>query len=196
MNKTTHIDNYRKLFDDLRVMVQSTEKKILNSEDYFLNNANFFTKSFIVTMCAYLESYLKDVLMLFIDNVNNRLLKNQVPYNLVKWSLSSDKKKEDKDSKFEHFCIDIDRKELDDYISGNPFRTATLFSKFGIDLNGNGVFQEQKDKLNAIIGKRNNIIHHNDEASDISLRDISEHIEFFVSYIENIDSLIVQHTKQ
>jgi hypothetical protein len=63
MNKTTHIDNYRKLFDDLRVMVQSTEKKILNSEDYFLNNANFFTKSFIVTMCAYLESYLKDALM-------------------------------------------------------------------------------------------------------------------------------------
>jgi hypothetical protein len=113
---------------------------------------------------------------------------------LIKWSLKKDLK--ENELKFEDFNLDIKREKLDDFISGNPFKTENLFKNLGMNLGENSIFREQKDKLNTIISKRNNIIHHNDEASDISLKDISEHIEFFVSYIENIDSLIVQHTKQ
>lgn len=196
MNKTAHIDNYKKMFHELKVMVESTENKILDSDDFFSSHANFFTKSFIVTMCAYLESYLKDALMIVIVEMNNRLDKNLIPYNLVKWSLSSDKRElKDKELKFKNLSIDIKKKELDEFISGNPYRTESLFKNFGIDLGENSTFKEQKDRLNTIVGKRNSIIHHNDEASDISFLDIVEHIEFFIKYIENIDRLIAHHTK-
>lgn len=199
MNKTAHIDNYKNLFQELRVMVEATEKNILDSNSFFSKHVNFFTKAFIVTLCAYLESYLKDALMVVIDETNNRLDKNPVPYNLVKWSLSStseknDKKREEK-LRFENFTINIKKKELDEFISGNPYRTESLFKNFGIDLGGDTTFQGQKDKLNAIVGKRNSIIHHNDEASDITFLDIVEHIDFSIEYIENIDRLIVHHAK-
>ena len=196
MNKTAHIDNYKKLFQELKVMVELTEKKILDSDSFFSGHANFFTKSFIVTMCAYLESYLKDALMIVIVEMNNRLDKNRIPYNLVKWSLSSDKRElKDKELKFKNLSIDVKKKELDDFISGNPYRTESLFKNFGIDLGEDAAFKEQKDRLNTIVGKRNSIIHHNDEASDISFLDIVEHIDFFIEYIENIDRLILHHTK-
>jgi hypothetical protein len=195
MNKTAHIDNYKRLFEELKIMVESTEKKILDSDDFFSNHANFFTKSFIVTMCAYLESYLKDALMIVIAEMNNRLNKNRIPYNLVQWSISSDKREVKNSELNKNFYINIKRKELDEFISGNPYRTESLFKNFGIDLGGDTTFQGQKEKLNAIVGKRNSIIHHNDEASDITFRDIVEHIDFSIKYIENIDRLIIHHTE-
>lgn len=195
MNKTVHIDNYKKLFEELKIMVESTEKKILDSDDFFSNHANFFTKSFIVTMCAYLESYLKDALMIVIVEMNKRLDKNRIPYNLVQWSISSDKRELKNSELNKNFSINIKKKELDEFISGNPYRTESLFKNFGIDLGGDTTFQGQKDKLNAIVGKRNSIIHHNDEASDITFLDIVEHIDFAIKYIENIDRLITHHTQ-
>lgn len=195
MEKTAHIDNYRNLFHELKVMVEATEKKILDSDDFFSNHANFFTKSFIVTMCAYLESYLKDALMIVIVEMNNRLDKNRIPYNLVQWSISSDKRELKNSELNKNFSINIKNKELDEFISGNPYRTESLFKNFGIDLGGDTTFQGQKDKLNTIVGKRNSIIHHNDEASDITFLDIVGYIDFSIDYIKNIDRLIVHHTK-
>lgn len=198
MNKTAHIDNYTRLFQELKVMVEATERKILDSDGFFSSHANFFTKSFIVTMCAYLESYLKDALMVIIAEMNNRLDTNRIPYNLVKWSLSSDTDKrqlKDKEFQFKNLTIDIKKRDLDEFISGNPYRTESLFKNFGIDLGQDATFKQQKDRLNSIIGKRNSIVHHNDEASDISLLDIVEQIDFFIEYIENIDRLIVYHTQ-
>lgn len=195
MNKTAHIDNYKKLFQELKAMVESTEKKILESDSFFSSHANFFTKSFIVTMCAYLESYLKDALMIVIVEMNKRLDKNRIPYNLVQWSISSDKREPKNSELNKDFSINIKRKELDEFISGNPYKTASLFKNFGIDLGGDATFKEQKDRLNAIVGKRNSIVHHNDEASDISFLDIVEHIDFSIEYIENIDRLIIHRTK-
>lgn len=203
MKKTAHIDNYKKMFHELKITVQSTENRILESDSFFSDNANFFTKSFIVIMCAYLESYLKDILMDVIDEMNDRLSKNRVPYNLIKWSLASksDKKREEQEEKeeinirFEKFSINIKRKELDEFISGNPYRTEILFNNFGINLKDDPTFKGHKVKLNSIIGKRNAIVHHNDAASDIAPNDIKEYIDFFIEYIENIDNLIVEHIK-
>lgn len=60
MNKTVHFESYHALFIELKEMVVTTESKVLDDDNpdiFFSNNANFFTKSFIVIMCAYLESY-------------------------------------------------------------------------------------------------------------------------------------------
>jgi hypothetical protein len=176
-------------------MVVTTESKVLDgdsSDIFFSINANFFTKSFVVIMCAYLESYLKDVLMVVVDEMNDRLNETKIPHNLIKWSLSPDKK-DLKGAKFENLNIAIRRTELDDFISGNPYRTENLFKNFGINLSENDIFKNQKERVNSIVGKRNSIIHHNDNASDISFGDITAHIDFFIEYTKNIDNLVANH---
>ena len=195
MNRTVHFESYHDLFIELKGLVVTTESKVLDSDNpdaFFSNNANFFTKSFIVIMCAYLESYLKDVLMVVIGEMNDRLNETKIPHNLIKWSLSPDKK-ELKGAKFENLNIAISRTELDDFISGNPYRTETLFKNFGINLSENDVFKNQKERVNTIVRKRNSIIHHNNNASDISFGDITAHIDFFIEYTENIDNLVANH---
>ncbi len=193
MSKTIHLDQYTSLLDTLNVMATSTNLKVISEsgDNYFNENANFFTKSFMVMMCAYLESYLKDALMVIIDEMNNRLASIRLPHNLIKWNLSTKELKDSDFLKFEDLKISIKKKDLDEFISGNPFRTISLFKKFGINLEGNVVFESQKDILQTIITKRNNIIHHNDDASDLAFSDIISHIEFIKKYILNIDDVII-----
>lgn len=144
-------------------------------------------------MCAYLESYLKDVLMVIIDVANSKLNQAKLSHNLIKWSLNIDKEFKDADSKFEDFKISIKKKDLDEFISGSPHRTKDLFKKLGINLENDTIFKSQKERINAIVVKRNKIVHHNDEASDVSNSDLIENIKAIKEYIENIDNLIYSH---
>lgn len=116
-----------------------------------------------------------------------------MPHNLVKWSLNIDKELKDSEFKFEQLKITIKKKQLDNYISGNPFKTKDLFKKFGIDLEQNQLFNSQKEEINAIVVKRNKILHHNDEASDVSSTDLTNNIESLTKYIKNIDEILCRH---
>ncbi|WP_409050269.1 HEPN domain-containing protein [Siphonobacter sp. SORGH_AS_0500] len=78
-------------------------------------------------------------------------------------------------------------------MSGNPFRTKSLFKKFGIDLDKNDIFNIQKESVNNIVNKRNKVLHHNDEASDISNQDLLRHIDSLVEYMTNIDKIVCLH---
>ena len=115
-----------------------------------------------------------------------------MPHNLIKWNLSN-KELKDADLKFEDLKITIKRRDLDEFISGNPFRTIPLFKKFGIELEMNATFNNQKEIINTIVTKRNNIIHHNDDASDLAFNDIISNINFIRSYVNNIDQIVVSH---
>jgi hypothetical protein len=195
MDNTVHKASYILQLDRLKEIIQTTNSRVVSDvpDEFFQNNVNFFTKSFLVIMCAYLESYLKDALMVIIDATNDKLNENKVPFNLIKWSLSIEKEFKDSDLKFEHFKIGIKKKELDDFISGNPFRTKDLFKKLGIDIEKDETFNSQKERINAIVVKRNKIIHHNDDASDVSNNDLLLNIVALNEYIANIDSIICQH---
>ena len=195
MNNSTVLTNYIGLFTELNLLNKETEQKVLleNPDEFITRNINFFTKSFTITICAYLESFLKDVSMTIIDDTNIKLSETKIAYNLVKWSVL--KKKElkelnDNELLFEDLKIDIKRKELDDFISGNPYKTEKLFNKIGIKLYENSQYREHKDKVQTIVNKRNNIVHHNDSASDISFQDIDSNIKIIVAYIENIDKIL------
>ena len=111
----------------------------------------------------------------------------------MRWCLNIEKEFKDSDSKFEDFKIPIKKKELDDFISGSPFRTRDLFKKLGINLESNAAFNFQKERINAIVVKRNKIIHHNDDASDVSNNDLIENIKAIAEYITNIDKIISGH---
>lgn len=195
MDNTVHKASYTLQLDRLKEIIEITNGRIVSDvpDEFFQNNVNFFNKSFLVIMCAYLESYLKDALMVIIDAANEKLNESKLPFNLIKWSLNIEKEMKDSDLKFESFKIGIKKKELDDFISGNPFRTKDLFKKLGIDIETDALFNSQKEGINAIVVKRNKIIHHNDDASDVSNNDLLQNIVSLNEYIANLDSIICQH---
>jgi len=186
---------YEALLEELKELNAETQNKVISDEpDVFITqNINFFTKSFMITLCAYLESFLKDITMTIIDNTNQKLANSKITHNLVKWSIL--KKKElgelnDNDLLFEDLTIKITKKELDEFISGSPYKTEKLFNKIGIKLSEDLVYKEQKEKVISIVEKRNKIVHHNDSASDISFSDIQTNIDTINSYMKNINNLI------
>jgi RiboL-PSP-HEPN len=177
--------------DALKKLCEDSKKRLIEDDAFFRENVNFFTKSYMVMMCAYLEDFIKDISMMLIDDMNNRLRPAKIPYNLVKWSfdLKADWRKEKE--KFESFTLKIKKKDLDEFTSGMPHKTADLFRKLGIDLSKDSIFEGQKEKITLIVVKRNNIIHHSDSASDISFDDILINIDLIKSYIENISKVVV-----
>ncbi|MCD8433608.1 hypothetical protein LNJ05_12625 [Tenacibaculum finnmarkense genomovar ulcerans] len=195
MSNSNVLTNYKGLLTDLNNLNKETEQKVISRtpDEFVTRNINFFTKSFTITICAYLESFLKDISMTVIDESNRKLGETKFAYNLIKWSVT--KKKElrdlsDSELSFEDLKINISRKELDDFISASPYKTEKLFKKIGVNLYENETYNEQKDKVQSIVTKRNNIVHHNDNASDISFNDIDSNIKIILNYMENIDLLI------
>jgi len=55
-----------------------------------------------------------------------------------------------------------------------------LFRYIGIDLQANVDFNRYKDIVGAVVTKRNNIIHHNESAADISLSDLLNYADQFI----------------
>ena len=75
MDKTAYLASYIEQYTKLAEIIETTNKRLLSDEPDKLieENVNFFTKSFLVMMCAYLESYIKDALMVVIYDVNSKL---------------------------------------------------------------------------------------------------------------------------
>ena len=73
------------------------------------------------------------------------------------------------------------------------YKTINLFKKFGINLKSNPDFSARKDRIGNIVTKRNQIVHHNDNASDISLNDVIENINFIKEYIDILTGEIENH---
>jgi uncharacterized protein with ATP-grasp and redox domains len=91
---------------------------------------------------------------------------------------------------FEDLSIKVTRKELDEFISGSPYKTEKLFKKIGVKLYDDSIYIEQKEKVISIVEKRNKIVHHNDNASDIAFSDIRTNISTITEYMSNLNNLI------
>ena len=88
----------------------------------------------------------------------------------------------EKEFKFEKFIIDVTREKIEEDASGNFYKTIRLFRSIGVDLLASGQLQEHKDFVAAAVSKRNNIVHHNDDAGDMSFLDVSDWIGRFKVY--------------
>lgn len=120
-----------------------------------------------------------------VDRIKQQIIQANVPHNIVIWSL--DTKVQDKDLAYKQFNLPLSKKDVDDELSGNPFKTAKLFCYIGIDLESNEAFKRNRELVNAVVAKRNNIIHHNDAATDTSLGDLIGHINVFIEYAKAIE---------
>lgn len=184
--------NYEIQLTKLEEIVDKTNANSVAEEPdpYFEENINFFTKSFLVNVCAYLESFIKDITYSYIEHISDKINSMGIPHNIIFWDLNYDKELKEKSLNFRNYKMRIKKKDLDNHISGSPFRTVKLFRNIGIDLDSNIEFNSFKDKINMIVVKRNKILHHNDEASDISFSDIKNYINEITNYMKILDNSI------
>lgn len=183
-------EKYEKLLKTLKEIIEQSEARVINEEPdiIFSNNVNFFVKSYLINICTYLEAYLQDVAFEHSHRVSERLRQAKIPHNFLYGKLVKDVK--EKELGYVDAAYVYSKKELSEIISGNPFKTINAFRLIGIDLSFSEKFLEHKNLVGTIVNKRNNIIHHNDEASDISFSDLLVHIDVFLEYMLSIEDLL------
>ncbi|WP_321417608.1 HEPN domain-containing protein [uncultured Desulfobacter sp.] len=192
MENSTILNKYDSLFKSLKSIIKITDSRILHEEPdfFFLTNINFFIKSYLISLCTYLEAYLQDIAYEYVKIVDQRISDAAIPNNYIHWKLKNDLKM--KEMTFSDFDTHTLKKDLSDNLSGNPYKTIILFRHLGVDVAKGQDFQSYKDLVNSVVLKRNSIIHHNDEAMDISLSDLLHYIDIFVLYIKSIDQVILK----
>ncbi|MCP4159658.1 MAG: hypothetical protein GY760_06260 [Deltaproteobacteria bacterium] len=193
MNKSSLLIKYESLFDSLEVIIKCSENRVVcdTPDELFIDNVNFFVKSYIISICTYLEAYLQDIAYQYIQDLNERISQTSIPHNYVLWKIRKEVKS--KELKFQNLNIETTKKELSDNLSGNPYKTITLFKYLGVDITCDNAFQKSKALVSSIVIKRNNIIHHNDKAMDISFSDLFHYIETVLIYMNSIDQSIAKN---
>ena len=62
MASTAAFNNANTLIYSLQGLVHETSSRFIMDDNYITDNVNFFSKSFLVITCAYLEGYIKEVI--------------------------------------------------------------------------------------------------------------------------------------
>lgn len=188
-------ERYLKLLLSIKGIIDVTEQRLLDVEPdkFFQDNMNFFVKAYLITICTYLESYLKDIAYCRVEVVSEKLKQIYLPSNIVHWCVSGFK--DVKHPKFETLSLPIKKSDIGDQLSAQPFKTIEVFKLIGVELGVVKGFSEQKELIKAIVNKRNSVIHHNDDASDVTLSDLREHIPKVVLYMEAITTVVRDHNK-
>lgn len=181
---------YVSLFESLKAVVSSSEQRVISDDPdpLFICNVNFFVKSYLISVCSYLEAYLQDIAFKHSQAISSRIVEAKIPHNFLHWRLNTGIK--DKHLRYSDISLPITKKDISDEISANPYRTLKLFQSIGIELSKKEDFENNKDLINTIVTKRNNIVHHNDVAADISFGDIRAYIEVIIPYMAAIKEAV------
>lgn len=175
---------------ELEAMVQETEREVIENSSgipLIRNNVNFFTKSFLISACAHLEMCIKEIVFSVSQDIDSRLSVAAVPPSILEWRLNMKKKKKNYQSvgSATSFSVSMTKKEIDDLVSGSVYRTKEALALVGVELIAEkDQWESWKESVQAIVTRRNRIVHHNDDATDISLGDINNFIKTFLGYIE------------
>ena len=190
LNNSDLCSQYENLFASLKEVVKNSEQRVISDEpdELFIDNVNFFVKSYLINICSYLEAYLQDVALKYSDNISSRIVSAKIPHNFLHWRLNTGLK--DKYFNYNDISLPVSKKDISDNISANPYRTLKLFQLLGVDLSKMEVFESSKDLVNSIVTKRNNIIHHNDTAADISFGDLISYIDVIIPYMKAISEAV------
>lgn len=181
---------YENLFNTLKDVVSISEQRVISDEPdpLFGDNVNFFVKSYLISVCSYLEAYLQDVAFKHSQMISGRVADAKIPHNFLHWRLKTGIK--EKNLSYRDIALPVTKKEISDEISANPYRTLKLFQSLGIDLSIKEGFEDNKDLVNTIVRKRNNIVHHNDAAADVSFGDLRAYIDVIIPYMAAVKEAI------
>lgn len=188
------LKNYLSQLEDLKSVAGESAQRIVQDDLLFRNHANLFAKSYLITLCTILESYLKAEITDFIAELNDLLSKLQLCKNPIIWGLIP--KNDDWYGKLRSKQIDerlsllIDEEAINDKLSANVDRTIATFQRCGMNLKECKSFQCGVDVIGAVVSKRNSIVHNNDDASDFTCTDVIMWIEEVKSYIQGICAFV------
>lgn len=190
MNFDSVVAPYRTGLIELESVVRATELEAIsgsNDSVLVINNINFFTKSFLISACAHLEMCVKDVVFAAAGDIDLRLSAASIPTSIIEWRYSQKKKNDSGNPSPTCFAVGMTKKEVDDLVSGNVYRTKDALALVGVDLTiDKPQWEAWKELIQSIVTRRNDIVHHNDDASDISLGDVRKSIDSVVKYIDFI----------
>lgn len=190
MDYTDIINSCKESLHELDAMVAAIESNVLsgdNSAKLIADNVNFFTKSLLVTLCAQLEICIKDIVYSMAEAIDARLIDAAIPIALIELRNPKKKSPEKNEATSSRYKIGLTKKEVDDLVSGNVYKTKDSLLLVGVDLAASKAEWEMwKDLIQSIVTRRNNIVHHNDDASDITFRDIRGHIASIKDYLDYI----------
>lgn len=178
---------YTELLEALKGIVISSQARVIQGDPdpLFSENVNFFVKSYLISACTYLEAYLQDIAFEVSQDICRRIKESKTPHNFLYWRTSKEVK--EKELRFADADVSLSKKDISEEISANPYKTIKLFKYLGVNLFLQQNFVDNKDIVGAVVTKRNNIVHHNDSANDVSLSDIVQYIDNFVIYMEGVD---------
>jgi hypothetical protein len=186
---TSAAQTYKVGLAELEAMVHAAEQEIIGGvvvSPILTDNINFFTKSFLISLCAHLEMCIKEIVFAVALDIEERTCAASIPASIVEWRYNT-KKKGDGGAQGGRLEIGMTRKEVDDLVSGNVYRTKDALAHVGVDLAGDkSAWETWKELIQSIVTRRNNIVHHNDEASDLSLGDIRQYITSVRAYVDFI----------
>jgi len=170
---------YHSQFDKLRQVVTESYKRSISDppDALFYDQQNVFIKSYLVGACSILEAFIQDLAELYVKQIQERVNAANLPFNFVVWVSNHDKAK----LSYKRFEASIGKKEISELISPNYWKTMRAFERVGIDLSASSV-DDFKDFVASTVDKRNKIVHHNDQASDVSFIDIIAAIDEFKKY--------------
>jgi len=176
--------------NELDEMVTATEREVISGDHgvkLITDNVNFFTKSFLITLCAHLETCVKDTVFSIAEDIDARLTHAAIPMSIVDWRYNQKSKKSANELSSSLCKIKLSKKEIDDLVSGNVYKTKESLLLVGVDLCSDKLEWERwKELIQTIVTRRNNIVHHNDDASDLSFSDIRAYIKSVQEYLDFI----------
>lgn len=188
MNLLATIKPFTEGLLELEAMVQETEREVIGNSSgipLIRNNVNFFTKSFLISACAHLEMCIKEIVFSVSQDIDARLSVAAVPPSILEWRLNPKKKSDQAVGSPRSFSVSMTKKEIDDLVSGNVYRTKDALALVGVELIAEkDQWEPWRESVQSIVTRRNRIVHYNDDATDISLGDIKSFIKTFLGYIE------------
>ncbi len=188
------LDKYLQQLSALKsVADESARRVVADADTLFKSNANFFAKSYLITLCSILETYLKEEVAGLIGDANGLLAQVKLAKNIVLWGVFS--RDDDHYGKYEdeaaaEFALQIDSSEVDDRLSGNVGRTIAAFRRCGLTLENCVDFNKRKAQIGAIVSKRNDAVHHSDDSSDFTFSDVIGWIAVVKEYILGISQYV------
>lgn len=184
------------LLKKLENFILDLENKVIQEDQFTLENLTILTNSCIVLSCTYLESYIRDAFIQSIDLINQKLSHYNILDNVIRWAIIPDPTKINLENNIDKF-LSIDKSSKSTYakfideVSSKPEKTIKAFLILGIKLHNEPQFTNYIEEIGNFVEIRNLIVHRNEQHS-LTLGDICRKIELIISYLKFLDDLLLE----